>query len=88
MDAALYFHKPHDTDPLGVETFLELLEGFLVSGGLGHLESVEFDGLGEGTALADGDDIADLDIPGKQYKYKFSTKNIQLFDSNESVLTV
>ena len=66
MDAALYFHKPHDTDPLGVETFLELLEGFLVSGGLGHLESVEFDGLGEGAALTDGDNIADLDIPGNE----------------------
>ena len=30
--------------------------------GLGDLQGVEFDGLGEGAALADGDDIADLDV--------------------------
>merc|ERR1719229_236681 len=45
----------------GSRGFLELFEG-LLAGCARHLESVEFDGLGQGPALADGHNISDLDV--------------------------
>jgi hypothetical protein len=42
---------------------LELLERFLVSRGLRHLQSVELDSLRERAALADGHHIAAGDVP-------------------------
>merc|ERR1719361_1982351 len=41
---------------------LELVEALLATGG-SDLDDVELDGLGQGAALADGDDVAALDVP-------------------------
>ena len=41
---------------------LEFLERFLVSGSLGHFQSVELHCLGEGSAFADNSDIAWLNV--------------------------
>ena len=42
---------------------IKLAEGLLGGGPLGHLWGVEIDGLVQGPALVDGDDISDLGIP-------------------------
>ena len=44
---------------------LELFEGLLVALRLGHLQRVELDRLGEGTALADSHHVADLRKKGR-----------------------
>lgn len=44
---------------------LKLLELLLGASSLCDLEDVEADSLAEGTALSDGDDVPDLDIPAK-----------------------
>lgn len=44
---------------------LELLELLLCASGLGDLEDVEPHSLAEGTTLAHGDDVPDLDVPAK-----------------------
>lgn len=42
---------------------LELLEALLLAAGLRHFQHVEPDGLAQGSALSDGDNVSDLHVP-------------------------
>ena len=74
------------TNQIATDVHLELLELFLESSSLGHLEDIEPHGLAEGSALADYHDVANCDIP--ENRSQFSPKIKQVKTARHEILFI